>query len=460
MIISENKFKPFLKMMRAEGIPDIFIDTFRDYYIQLISGETGLIPEGDISPVEHITQMETLAPNYESIGLEALSKTAVIKLNGGLGTSMGLKKAKSLLLVKEDNSFLDIIAKQMIHAGVPLILMNSFVTEEDSLNVLEKYPKLTNDISLSFMQHKEPKVTKDAFQPVDWPNNRSYEWCPPGHGDIYTALVTRNILPELLDKGIRYVFVSNADNLGAVLDKKLLGYFVKNNYPFMMEVAERTESDRKGGHLAIRKQDGNFILRESAQCPDNDLEAFQDISRHKFFNTNNLWLNLESLSTVMSNQDNKLGLPMIRNSKTVDPQDSGSTAVYQIETAMGSAIGVFPNAQAVQVPRTRFAPVKKTVDLLAVRSDAYELTDDFRIVLNPERNGIPPIIEFDDRYYKFIQDLDGRFPDGGPSLKDCSQLSVTGDVLFEKGVICRGAVAVINDTSDQLIIREGTLLEG
>jgi UTP--glucose-1-phosphate uridylyltransferase len=50
--------------------------------------------------------------------------------------------------------------------------------------------------------------------------------------------------------------VSNSDNLGATLDLKLLGHFVSSDAPFMMEVAQRTESDKKGGHLCRRLSDG------------------------------------------------------------------------------------------------------------------------------------------------------------------------------------------------------------
>ncbi len=154
-----------------------------------------------------------------------------------------------------------------------------------------------------------------------------------------------------------------------------------------MEVTDRTEADRKGGHLAQRREDGRLVLRETAQTPEEDLEALQDINRHRYVNTNNLWVDLRALDAAMRERDGVLGLPMIRNEKTVDPSDKSSPAVYQIETAMGAAIEVFEGARALRVPRTRFAPVKTTDDLLALRSDAYELTDDARVVLAGERDG-------------------------------------------------------------------------
>ena len=454
------QFAPFAARMQDEDLPSIFIDTFANYYEKLVTGYTGLIPEGEIVSVATVPDMETFPGKLADVGRAVLAQTAVIKLNGGLGTSMGLEKAKSLLPVKHSYSFLDIISHQAVRAGVPLVLMNSFATDDDSLAALEQHSELLNDLPLSFIQHKEPKITLADFSPAIWPKNPALEWCPPGHGDIYTALISRGILRAMLEAGYKYAFVSNADNLGAVLDPLLVGYFAQNDFPFLMEVADRTEMDKKGGHLASRRDDGQFILRELAQCPDDDLNAFQDIQRHKYFNTNNLWINLQALQQIMNRRNNQLGLPMIRNRKTVDPRDSTSTPVFQLETAMGSAIGVFSGSQAVRVPRTRFAPVKKTDDLLAVRSDAYMLSDNFEVIPTPERNFKPPVVELDPKFYKFVTDLDARFPHGAPSLIECERLHVTGDILFEEGVICRGSVELSNDTEGQIIVPKGTVLEG
>ena len=373
---------------------------------------------------------------------------------------MGLEKAKSLLLVKQNYSFLDIIALQAAHAGVPLVLMNSFATDADSLAVLERYAELDYDLPLSFVQHKEPKITRSDLSPASWPRNPELEWCPPGHGDIYTALITRGTLEALLNVGYEYAFVSNADNLGAILDMNLLGFFAENEFPFMMEVADRTEIDKKGGHLAQRKADGQFILRESAQCADEDMEPFQDVTRHKYFNTNNLWINLTMMRQVMSERNNQLDLPMIRNRKTVDPKDGSSTPVFQLETAMGSAIGVFAGAQAVRVPRSRFAPVKSTNDLLAVRSDAYSLSEDFRVTPNAKRSSAPPVVDLDAEFYKFVSGFDLRFAHGVPSLFECDRLRIVGDFRFEKGVVCRGSIELVNNSDTQMVIPEGTILDG
>jgi UTP--glucose-1-phosphate uridylyltransferase len=452
-----SRFSPFADRMRKEGLPDIFIASFADYYRQLVEGETGLIPESDISTVETLPDLDNLDQSLIDLGGQAFHKTVLIKLNGGLGTSMGLETAKSLLPIKEGLTFLDAIARQSLLSGVPLVLMNSFSTEADSLAVLGSYPELMNELPVSFLQHKEPKVVQSDLSPVSQPSNPALEWCPPGHGDIYIALVTSGTLDRLLDAGYKYAFVSNSDNLGASIHPAILGYMVRNKVPFVMEVADRTEMDKKGGHLA-RRSDGQLILREAAQCPAEDLVFFQDVGRHRYFNTNNLWFNLRGLKGLMMARDNKLNLPMIRNSKTVDPRDKTSTPVYQIETAMGAAIGVFEGAQALRVPRTRFAPVKTTNQLLAVRSDAYVLTEAYHVVLNPERDLGSLVVTLDSDYYKLVDDFDARFPHGPPSLIHCAGLDVKGDFKFGKDVVCKGEVRLVNASDEQARIEDGTVL--
>jgi UTP--glucose-1-phosphate uridylyltransferase len=223
--------------------------------------------------------------------------------------------------------------------------------------------------------------------------------------------------------------------------------------PFLMEVTVRTEADRKGGHLARRKSDGRLVLRETAQTPDEDLKSLQDLSKHRYANTNNLWIDLRALDAAMRERDGVLGLPMIRNQKTVDPADKSSPAVYQLETAMGAAIEVFEGAQAIEVPRTRFAPVKTTDDLLALRSDAYRLTDDARVEL--ARDTVP-VITLDPDYYKLLDDFEARFPKGPPSLIEADRLEVEGDVRFGAGVVIRGSVRLRGPDT----IEDGAVLEG
>jgi UTP--glucose-1-phosphate uridylyltransferase len=446
-----------VEKMRREGLPEIAIETFAHYERRLREGEQGMLPESEIEALVDLPDAGDLPPGGE----EQLGRVVVLKLNGGLGTSMGMTRAKSLLEVKEGLSFLDIIVRQVLHlrertgASIPLLLMDSFATQDDSLAAEARYPELKLDLPLDFVQGKVPKMLADSFEPVEWPANPALEWAPPGHGDVYTSLATSGVLGELLDRGYEYLFLSNADNLGAVLEPRILGWFADQGLPFLSEVTDRTEGDKKGGHLA-RRRGGGLVLRETAQTPDEDMDAFQDTRLHPFFNCNTIWLDLRALSRTLEERGGVLGLPMIVNRKTVDPNDPSSPPVIQLETAMGAAIDVFERAAALHVPRSRFVPVKTTNELLAVRSDAYELTDDWTIRLAPLREGRPPLVELDSDYFKLLRDFEARFAAGAPSLAECERLTVKGDVSFGRGVVVRGSVTVEGPRR----IEDGTVLEG
>jgi UTP--glucose-1-phosphate uridylyltransferase len=373
---------------------------------------------------------------------------------------MGMDRAKSLLEVKDGLTFLDVIARQVLAlrkqsgARLPLVLMNSFYTRDDSLTLLHGYEELASDVPFDFVQHKEPKLLVDGLRPAEWPPNPSLEWCPPGHGDIYPALLTSGMLGTLLERGYRYAFMSNSDNLGAVLDPRILAWFASEGLPYLAEVTERTPADKKGGHIAVLKETGGLILRETAQTPDADMDAFTDRERHPFFHVNNLWVDLRALDALLRERDGVLGLPMIVNEKTLDPADASTPPVYQLETAMGAAIGVFQGARAIRVPRSRFVPVKRTSDLLVLRSDAYRLGDGARIELSDGRDR-PPLVELDD-HFKLLDDFDARFPAGPPSLVAAEGLAVRGDVTFGRDVTVRGAVTVEGPRR----VEDGALLEG
>ncbi|MEA2148337.1 MAG: UTP--glucose-phosphate uridylyltransferase, partial [Solirubrobacteraceae bacterium] len=433
---------------------------------RLRAGETGVLAEADIEPVAELPDAAELPSDNEG-ARAALDRTVVIKLNGGLGTSMGMTAPKSLLEVKDGLTFLDITVRQILDlrartgAQLPLVLMNSFATRDASLEALARHDELPVDgVAADFVQSKAPKLDAQTLEPVSWPADPGLEWAPPGHGDLYASLQSSGMLRELLDAGYAYAFVANVDNLGAVMEPRILAWFAREEIPFLMEVADRTPADRKGGHLA-RRPDGGLVLREVAQTPDADLDAFQDISRHRFFNTNTLWIDLRELAAALDERGGVLGLPMIVNRKTVDPGDSSSTAVVQLETAMGAAIDVFDGARAIRVPRTRFAPVKTTNDLLALRSDAYVLHGDGRISVAPERDGAgAPLVDLDTAYFKLLRDFDARFPAGAPSLAGCESLTVEGDVTFGAGVVVRGTVMVQQGDDGPRRIDDGAVLEG
>jgi UTP--glucose-1-phosphate uridylyltransferase len=357
-------------------------------------------------------------------------------------------------------SFLDVIARQVLHlrrehdASLPLLFMNSFRTSTDTMDALARYADLPVDgLPLEFLQNREPKLRADDLTPVSWPRDPDLEWCPPGHGDLYTALRGTGILQTLIDRGYERVFVSNSDNLGAVPDARIAGWFAEAGTPFAIEAARRTPSDKKGGHFARRKSDGRIVLRETAQTSKKDQAALADLDRHRFCSTNNLWFDLRAMSEALDARHGILGLPLIRNVKTVDPSDSSTPEVIQIETAMGAAIEVFEGARTIEVGRDRFVPVKSTNDLLVLRSDVYDVGGDF--VLDPAPN--IPFVDLDPAYYKLVPEFERRFPDGAPSLRRATSLKVSGDWTFGSKVEVVGDVTLKTGAAER--VPPGSVLE-
>jgi UTP--glucose-1-phosphate uridylyltransferase len=438
-----------LDKMRAAGAHPAELAAMTRRVEQLDDPDAGRLPGDVLEPLEDLPLLDELPEPSPERAREVLDALAVLKLNGGLGTSMGLSGPKSLLEVKAGNSFLDIIATQVLalrerySARLPLVVMNSASTTGPSLEALRRHEGLREqEVPLEFLQGREPKLRADDLMPVEWPANPDLEWCPPGHGDLYTALAATGTLDTLLDAGLRWIFVSNSDNLGALADVRLAAWVADEEVPFAMEAVRGTPADRKGGHLARRSQEpgrGQVVLRETAQVPDGD-SSFGDVDKWRYYNTNNLWVDLQALKELQAADPGAPVLPLIVNRKTVDPRDKSSTPVIQLETAMGAAVGSIPGARAVQVPRSRFAPVKTTNDLLVVRSDAYELTDDGRIA--PTFDGPGPVVTLDDDHYKMVPDFEQRFPDGAPSLRRCDRFAVEGDVTFGGGVVVEGDVRV------------------
>src|SRR4051794_36907446 len=222
-----------VEKMRREGVPDAAIATFANFYERLVAGEQGLLGEDELEPVGELPDAGELPPASDEEVRAVLDRAVVIKLNGGLGTSMGMTRAKSLLEVKDGLTFLDIIARQVLalreRFGVrlPLVLMNSFYTRDDSLGAVGRYPDLKVDVPLDFVQGKFPKLLADSLEPASWPADPALEWAPPGHGDLYTSIVTSGMLDTLVEHGYEYAFVSNSDNLGAVLDERVLAWFAR-----------------------------------------------------------------------------------------------------------------------------------------------------------------------------------------------------------------------------------------
>src|SRR6478609_3082473 len=389
LVLLPNSVRPMsaaLDRMRADGAGPAALAAFARRLEQLEAGPgAGLLPGDELQPIDAPPSLDDLP------AASALGRVAVIKLNGGLGTSMGLRAPKSLIEVKPGRTFLDVIVRQTEAAGPPLVLMNSAASRVDGVR--------------DFLQGREPRLWADTHEPVDWPADPALEWCPAGHGDVYVALEESGMLATLRAEGVDWAFISNADNLGAIADARIPAWAEAEGVPFVMEVVRGTAADRKGGHHALH--DGRLVLRETAQVPEGD-DSFADVERWRFYNTNNLWVDLRALDPAA------LDLPLIVNRKPVDPRDPGSPAVLQLETAMGAAVGAIDGARAVEVPRSRFAPVKTTDDLLLVRSDAYALRDDGR--LEPCFAGDPPVVTLGPALRR-LEDFDAHFAGGLPSLR-------------------------------------------
>jgi UTP--glucose-1-phosphate uridylyltransferase len=433
-----------LAKAEAGGVHGAELAALRRRLQQLGDQQAGRLPGEALEPLADLPRLDQLPHPPPDEARDVLNRLVIVKLNGGLGTSMGLSGPKSLLEIKPGTSFLDVIARQVLalreqHGGrLPLVLMNSVATRDPSLEVLRRYERLAvPDLPLDFLQGREPKLRADDLRPVRWPADPELEWCPPGHGDIYPALTASGTLDALLGAGLRYAFVSNSDNLGALADVRIATWLAAERVPFALEAVRGTPADRKGGHLACYQ--GRVVLRETAQVPDGDT-SFTDVERWRWYNTNNIWIDLGALKDLQAADPSAPDLPLIVNRKTVDPRDPDSPPVIQLESAMGAAIAAIPGARAIHVPRSRFAPVKTTDDLLVVRSDAYELTSQGQ--MRPSFDGPEPVVSLDGNFYKLLPDFEQRFPAGAPSLRRCRRLEVDGDVTFGAGVVVEGEVRV------------------
>ena len=439
-----NQVAAVLAKAEAGGVRAAELAALRRRLRQLGEHQAGRLPGEVLEPLADLPRLDELPEPPPAQARGVLDRVVVVKLNGGLGTSMGLSGPKSLLEVKPGTSFLDVLATQVLAlrerhgARLPLVLMNSAATRGPSLDALRRYDGLgVPGVPLDFLQGREPKLRADDLQPVRWPADPELEWCPPGHGDIYTALAASGTLDALLGAGLRYAFVSNSDNLGALAEVRLAAWLAAEQVPFALEAVRGTLADRKGGHLACYQ--GRMVLRETAQVPDGDT-SFTDVERWRWYNTNNIWIDLRALRDLQAADLAAPALPLIVNRETVDPRDPASTPVIQLESAMGAAISSVPGARAIHVPRSRFAPVKTTDDLLVVRSDAYVLTRDGR--MRPGFDGPGPVVTLDRDFYKLLSDFEQRFPAGAPSLRRCRRFEVEGDVTFGAGVAAVGEVRV------------------
>ncbi|PVV04775.1 hypothetical protein BB560_000711 [Smittium megazygosporum] len=403
---------------------------------------------------EYVIPYNQINPAKKDEVSSLLNKLAVIKLNGGLGTTMGCVGPKSAIEVRNGLTFLDLTVQQIEHlnstynANVPLILMNSFNTDEDTQKILKKY--YNHDINIyTFNQSRWPRINADSLLPIaSSAKPTAGAWYPPGHGDIYSSLYNSGLLQKLLDLGKEYVFVSNIDNLGATVDTKILSHVFDSQTDFVLEVTDKTKADIKGG--TIIDYDGSIRLLEIAQVPKLYVDDFKRVKKFKIFNTNNIWIRLDAIKSLV--EQKKLDLDLIVNRKTTD---SGER-VIQLETAIGAAMKHFEKAHGVNVPRSRFLPVKSTSDLFIVTSDLYILKDGV-LTMNPLRTfGNVPIVKLGD-HFKKVKDFQARFK-SPPQILELDHLSVTGDVYFGAHVTLTGTVIIVANHGAHIDIPRGAVL--
>ncbi|CAL9049158.1 UTP--glucose-1-phosphate uridylyltransferase-like [Musa acuminata AAA Group] len=423
-----------------------------------LSGEAEQIEWSKIqTPTDEVVvPYDTLASHPEDIEATKtlLNKLAVLKLNGGLGTTMGCTGPKSVIEVRNGFTFLDLIVIQIeslnkkYGCDVPLLLMNSFNTHDDTLKIVEKYANSNIKIH-TFNQSQYPRLVVEDFMPLPSKGQSGKDgWYPPGHGDVFPSLMNSGKLDALLSQGKEYIFVANSDNLGAIVDLKILNHLIHNQNEYCMEVTPKTLADVKGGTLI--SYEGRVQLLEIAQVPDAHVSEFKSIEKFKIFNTNNLWVNLKAIKRLV--EANALKMEIIPNPKEVD-----GVKVLQLETAAGAAIRFFDHAIGINVPRSRFLPVKATSDLLLVQSDLYTLVDGFVIRNKARTNLANPSIELGPEFKKVASFL-GHFK-SIPSIVELDSLKVSGDVWFGAGIVLKGNVSITAKSGVKLEIPDGTVLE-
>merc|ERR1711915_538924 len=411
------------------------------------------LPHGAIQPYSSLPAAE----NKEVIR-SLLDQLVVIKLNGGLGTSMGCSGPKSIIPVRSDLTFLDLTVQQIEYlnktydADVPLVLMNSFNTDDETMKIIRKYSGFKVSIR-TFNQSRFPRIHKESLMPIAKSCRAEDDmeaWYPPGHGDFYQSFHNSGLLDEYVEGGKKFCFISNIDNLGATVDLNILNLCLSHNHEFIMEVTDKTRADVKGGTLI--NYEGKIRLLEVAQVPKEHEEDFKSVKKFNVFNTNNLWMNMEAISRMM--HERTLDMEIIVNPKTLD----NGLNVYQLETAVGAAMKCFENTMGINVPRSRFLPVKKTSDLLLVMSNLYSL-DHGALCMSPKRMfPSTPLVRLGDNHFKKVSPFLSRFG-SIPDMLELDHLTVSGDVTFGRGVSLRGTVIIIANHGDRIDIPAGAVLE-
>eukprot|EP01132_Coremiostelium_polycephalum_P008401 gene8401-10317_t len=397
-------------------------------------------------------QLHILSPIETQSAARLLHKLAVVKLNGGLGTRMGCKGAKSSIEIAPGISFLDMTVahieqvNQDYAVDIPLILMNSFKTHNETNKIIEKYK--THRVTIkTFSQSKFPRMYKDTLNvvpKVNAPYNPK-EWYPPGSGDVFRSLQRSGLLEELLSQGKEYLFISNVENLGAVIDIQVLNHIHLQKVEFGLEVTNRINTDSTGGILMSYKE--KLHLLELSQVRQDKLKRFKDF---KYWNTNNIWVNLKSVQSLL--KEDKLVLDWI----VAYPSEDHKTMV-QLETPAGMGIQNFQNSVAIFVPRDRYRPIKSTSQLLLAQSNLFQF-EHGQVVLNPKREATDiPLVKLGEDF-QTISEYEKRFK-SIPDMLELDHLTVSGDVYFGSKCTLKGTVIIVANHGERIDIPDGVTLE-
>mmetsp|Transcript_7527 Transcript_7527/g.16400 ORF Transcript_7527/g.16400 Transcript_7527/m.16400 type:complete len:509 (+) Transcript_7527:212-1738(+) len=400
-------------------------------------------------------------PDDMNLTHELLNKLVILKLNGGLGTTMGCKGPKSAIEVRNSLSFLDLAVRQIEFLNtkhgvdVPLILMNSFNTDEETKRVVSKYAKRHVSIR-TFVQSKFPRCDKTTMTPVTtekFSHDTRGLWYPPGHGDVYAALARNGLLQHLISMGKEYIFISNIDNLGATVDLNILYHLMENDYKFCMEVTKRERQDISGGTLV--ELHGKPVLLEKYALPKVLGDNIRRDKRFDKFNTNNIWVNLREMQRLVS-VHKSLNLQVIVKEKMTTFPNGTEAPCLTFLTAAGAAISLFDDVCVVSVPRERFLPVKTTDDLFAVQSDLFTVKHG-TLHLSEKRTITPrvPTVKLGP-CFKTVDEYMQRLPFGVPDIIDLEHLTVSGSVSFRNRIQLKGTVIIVAEEGSHIDICSGS----
>eukprot|EP01114_Cavostelium_apophysatum_P000375 TRINITY_DN1034_c0_g1_i2.p1 TRINITY_DN1034_c0_g1~~TRINITY_DN1034_c0_g1_i2.p1 ORF type:complete len:384 (-),score=100.13 TRINITY_DN1034_c0_g1_i2:54-1205(-) len=370
---------------------------------------------------------------------------------------MGCKGPKSVLPVLTNNghsaSFLDCKVQQIeslnIEYGVdvPLVLMNSFMTNDDSKKIAQKYSGRKLPI-YTCLQQKFPLMYRDTLSPVPKSSSDFDNWYPPGSGDVFATLRRSGLLDKFMAEGKEFIFVNNVENLSGTVDFKILNSLANSPHDFLLEVTDRISTDTTGG-LPILYMDNKLHILEIAQIPPTEIGKF-GVTNFKFWNTNNIWVKMPTLAKKLN--EGSLDIDFTVKYRTV-----GGRSVLQVETPASMAIHSFQNTKMMLVPRSRFRSIKTTSQLLQVQSDIYEVHNG-ALVMNSKRvPATEPLVKLGEEFRK-LDDYNKRFKTI-PKLLELDHLTVSGDVTFGANVTLKGTVIIVADTGSRIDIPDGTTLE-